>query len=67
MMKRLVIHDFLKDFWCGFWFICRTIGVPLGICLCFGLVIPYPWFVSITMIIVGVLLLSTVGSDLRRG
>jgi hypothetical protein len=57
--------EFLKDFWCGFCFIGRSIGIPLGICVCLGLIIPYPWFVSIAMTIVVVLLLSLVGSDLR--
>jgi len=58
--------DFLKDFWCGFCFIVRSIGIPLGIALCFGWILPYPVFVSIAMIIVVVLLLNLVGSELRR-
>jgi len=59
--------EFLKDFWCGLWFVCRSIGIPLVICLCIGWIIPYPWFVAIAMTIVVVLLLSLAGSALRRG
>jgi len=58
--------EFLKNFWCGFWFICRNLGIPLGIALCFGWILPYPVFVSIAMTIVFMLLVSIMGSDLRR-
>jgi len=58
--------EFLKDFWCGVRFIFGSIGIPLGIALCLGWIMPYHWFVTIATTIAVILLLNLIGSDLRR-